>query len=601
VRLLAPYRRLGRNGPLVRLLGGEFVSAIGDWLYIVALLVIVYQETDSAVVLGLVGAARQVPYILLSVPAGIVADRYDRRLVLLSTDIVRGSIMAVLAVITALGGPLWLIVVLAICATCFAVFFGPAMGSLLPTMVRDESEFGPANSAFATLDNLAFVVGPAIGGVLIVFGGITLAFVLNALSFAVIAVVLWRLPRVPAPARAAAGGGAATPVAIVTDEHAAAPVPPPAVLVDAAVVVAAIDMPAVDATGVGRPGTVDGGKPAAELRDVFAPLATLLVFSCVTYFFTGGLEILTILIAVNMLGVGEGAMGFLNAAIGVGGVVGALVSGALVVRRRLGGPLLLGAIAMGLGLIATGLAPTLWFALVALAVMETGDMILEVAEVTLLQRATPDVFRGRALGAMDTVRMLALVAGALVLPALADDIHVSAVLIVSGLLTIVACAALVTLFGLGRVGAPPSVVPAAARVPSLPIFSGLPAPRMEAALEKMQEERVLAGQVIIREGAPADRFYVVSSGRFSVTQATVPGAPERFVRECGPDDYFGEIGLLRGIPRTATVTAVTDGVLASLGAAEFLELVASGPGVQSRFLERYGAGGFMIGQPQRDD
>ncbi|MEO6351394.1 MAG: MFS transporter, partial [Candidatus Limnocylindrales bacterium] len=97
MRVIAAYRRVLGNRNLARLLFGEFVSSIGDWLYMVALLVLVWEQTQDAVTLGIIGAVRIIPYILLSVPAGIVADRYDRRLVLLVTDIARGVIMIVIA------------------------------------------------------------------------------------------------------------------------------------------------------------------------------------------------------------------------------------------------------------------------------------------------------------------------------------------------------------------------------------------------------------------------------------------------------------------------------------------------------------------------
>ncbi|TME81888.1 MAG: MFS transporter, partial [Chloroflexi bacterium] len=191
---LRAYRRLLENGPLARLLAGEFVSSIGDWLYLVALLIVVYQRSRDPILLGVVGAARILPYVVLSVPAGIVADRFDRRLVLLITDVARGLVMLGLAWLVATDGPLLAIVALAIVATCFSAFFGPTIGAYLPTLVRDETELGPANSAWATLDNLAFIVGPAIGGLLIAASGLTLAFLLNAVSFAVVATVLWQLP-----------------------------------------------------------------------------------------------------------------------------------------------------------------------------------------------------------------------------------------------------------------------------------------------------------------------------------------------------------------------------------------------------------------------
>ena len=101
------YRALLGNRLLARLLAGEFVSAIGDWLYLVALLILVYERPDaSPLLLGVVGAARVLPYVFLSVPAGIVADRYDRRLVLLVTDLARGAIMLLMAALAAVDGPL---------------------------------------------------------------------------------------------------------------------------------------------------------------------------------------------------------------------------------------------------------------------------------------------------------------------------------------------------------------------------------------------------------------------------------------------------------------------------------------------------------------
>ena len=173
---LAAYRDLLSNRPLTKLLGGEFVSAIGDWLYIVALLVVIYGETGDPLVLGLFGAARVVPYIVLSVPAGVLADRVDRRMVLLVTDLARGACMLAMAWVVAFDGPVLVLVVLSIVAACFSTFFYPAIGAYIPNLARDERQLGPANSAWASLDNLEFVVGPVLGGLLLAAGGAVFAF-----------------------------------------------------------------------------------------------------------------------------------------------------------------------------------------------------------------------------------------------------------------------------------------------------------------------------------------------------------------------------------------------------------------------------------------
>ena len=90
---LGVYKQLLANRPLTKLLVGEFISGIGDWLYIVAIFVVIYRESGDPALVGLFGAVRVIPYILLSVPAGVVADRFERRLVLLVSDVWRGSVM----------------------------------------------------------------------------------------------------------------------------------------------------------------------------------------------------------------------------------------------------------------------------------------------------------------------------------------------------------------------------------------------------------------------------------------------------------------------------------------------------------------------------
>lgn len=141
----ASYRQLLSNRPLTKLLLGEFVSSIGDWLYLVALVVFVYRETGDPVILGIVGAARLVPYFILSIPAGMITDRVDRRMVLLVPDLARAACMLVLAFLVANGAGIWPVLIVTLLATSFATFFYPGFGALMPSLVRDESEFGPAN------------------------------------------------------------------------------------------------------------------------------------------------------------------------------------------------------------------------------------------------------------------------------------------------------------------------------------------------------------------------------------------------------------------------------------------------------------------------
>lgn len=530
--LLRRYLELfQRNPALRRLLAGEFISGIGDWLYLVAILVVVYAESNSPVLLGVIGAARILPYVILSVPAGMAADRFDRRMVLLVTDVARGILMVGLALAVMADAPALVVIFLAILAACFSTFFNPAIAALLPTLV-DESDLGPANGAWATLDNVAFIIGPAIAGILIAAGGLELAFLLNAATFAVVAVVLWRLP---APRRR------------------------------------------VDA---GTPG--DGSGPAPGWRSLVRPMLGPIVLDSASSFVIGGVGVLTVVIAVDLLDVGESGTGFLQAATGVGGVVAGVAGGALL-ARRLRVPLLVGGAAGGIGLVGLALSDGLVGAMIAIGVAIGGLLLLDVVNTTLIQRMVPDELRGRAMGLLQTSSAIVYSLGSLLMPILGAVVGVPAVLVIAAAVVAVGVTASLVLVEVGPVARP--VDPVRLRLLDQPIFAGLPPARLEAAARALVPTAVEPGESVVREGDPADRFYLVDSGRLRVSQ-TRDGA-EVELRELGPGAVFGEIGLLRDVPRTATVMAVTPGVLYALDAAGFAELVGSGPGLGSRLLDLY--------------
>jgi len=537
VSLARTYFELFRRNPaLARLLTGEFISGIGDWLYLVAILVVVYADSNSPVLLGIVGAARILPYVLLSVPAGIVADRFDRRMVLLVTDLARGLLMLVLVAAVIVDAPTTVIVAVSILAACFSTFFGPAIASLLPMLV-DERDLGPANSAWATLDNVAFIIGPALAGILLASGGLEIAFLLNAVSFAVVAVVLWRLP-----VRRAA-------------------------------------VPIVDHAD-------DATTPAAGTgwRAMVRPLAGPFILDSTTSIVGGGLGVLTVVIAVDVLQAGEAGTGYLNAATGVGGVIAGVLGGALL-ARRLGVPLLLGGVAGGIGLAWLAVAGDLLVAMLAMGVAVAGLLLLDVVNTTLIQRIVPDALRGRAMGVLQTTSAVLYSLGSLAMPIIASVVGVGPVLIGSAVITAVGVAGALLLT---EVGAEPEPVDAArARLLEHPIFAGLPASRLEAAARRLVEVPMAAGDVIVRQGDPADRFYVVAEGTVSVAQTPDGRGPQVHLRDLAGGDVFGEIGLLRRSPRTATVTAKTPGTLLALDADAFDDLVGSGPGLSTRLLDLY--------------
>jgi MFS family permease len=579
---LGVYRHLLQNRPLTKLLIGEFISGIGDWLYIVAIFVVIYTQTNDAALLGIFGAVRLFPYILLSIPAGFVADRFERRLVLLASDAFRGSIMILLTVLVIVHAPIAPIAALAIVAAGGSAFFYPAMGAYMPSLVRDERELGPANSAWASLQNVSYIIGPAIGGILLAVGGVEMAFILNAASFLVIIAILWTLPSKVRPADEVAEATAAAESAAVPVAAAAVPAAPPAAAI--------ADAPAAEVPTTPAPPIADGPAVVAPPKLATVPLAGLGIIQFLAGFLGGGLQVLTTVLAIHVLNAGDAANGYLNAAIGIGGLLGAIASGVLVLRRGLGAPLVIGTIVLAAGMVVLGLIPNLLVALIAIGVVSAGALIVDIITTTIFQRIVPDALRGRWTGVFMTVSTISGAAGAFALPVLVVNVGAGLSLGATGLAMLIATVAGLALIGAAATREPSRFEATLAEVAKLPLFAGVPGSRLEAALAHMHETPATAGQVIVRQGEPADRFYMIESGSFVVIQEAAPGAAPVVLRHLGANEVFGELGLLNQAPRSATVTAESDGVLLELAGKDFLKLVGAGGDLRGRLLGLYGGG-----------
>ncbi len=541
--MLTAYRRVFGNSRLARLLAGEFISSIGDWLYLVAILIVVYEESHDALALGLVGAARIAPYLIFSVPAGIVADRFDRRTVLMITDIVRGALQLVLAALVLTGAPVLSIVAVVIIASCVATFFGPAIGAYLPSLVDDEADLGPANSVWATLDNLAFFVGPAIAGILIATGGLVTAFLLNAASFAFVAVMLATLPS-------------------------------RRTLIEAAEDKARADLEQV----------VERSAPAGW-RSIIGRIPGIVILDTATSFAGGGLGVLTVVIAVDSLGAGEGATGLLNAATGVGGIAAGIAAG-WVVLRRLDVGIVAGCAIAAAGLLVLGATHDLLPALVAMGIAVGALLLLDVITATIVQRVVPDEERGRAMGMLQIPSALASIVGAFAAPLLADRYGVATALAVIAIgSAVLGLTAVVVLRPSGAL-VTSGLDPRRLELLRASVFGGVLPIRLEAAARRLKAVDTTDGQTVIRQGDVADRFYLIDAGTFRVSQQTGDG-PTVDLRTIGPGEVFGEIGLLSSVPRTATVTASSAGRVFALDRDGFLGLVDAGPGLTTQLLDRY--------------
>jgi len=279
----------------------------------------------------------------------------------------------------------------------------------------------------------------------------------------------------------------------------------------------------------------------------------------------GALAVVTAAVALDLLDLGDAGLGLLNSASGIGGAIGVLLTAALAGRRRLAPAFALGMALWGLPLVVLGLVPATVVAVLALAVVGVANTLVDVSGLTLLQRSAPDAVIGRVFGLLDTLCLGAWALGSVAAGVLLELAGVKAALVATGVL--LPLLVLVRWRAVLAVDVP--LVPGAevALLRRIDIFAALRPVELERLAEALEPVTATAGEAIIRQGEEGDRFYVIVSGTVDV------GVDDVRVRELGEGEYFGEIALLHGGPRTATVTAREAVDLRALGRDVFLGTV----------------------------
>jgi MFS family permease len=285
-------------------------------------------------------------------------------------------------------------------------------------------------------------------------------------------------------------------------------------------------------------------------------------------FVIGATDVLFILLALNVLDTGDSGAAALGAALGFGGILGGLAAFTLVGRRRLAPVLLIGAMLLGGACVLLGLGPRPAIALLIVAIGGIGSTTLDIAGRTILQRVADPRTLTRVLGSLEGLGILAMALGSLVAPWIADGASVPIALAVTGLVLPVALAILwAQLVGIDRKVRVPVRELALLRFDR--ILSPLPAPKLEAVASRARWITLEPDEVLIREGDPGDRYYVLESGSLRITQGGRVLHDEESARGYG----LGEIALLRDVPRTATAMATAPSVLLAIARPEFLEAV----------------------------
>ena len=501
----------------LQIASASFVA--GDWAYTVALGVYAY-DFGGATWVGIVGLIRMLPSALSAAFVGMIADRHARERVLLSVYIVRAAALAASALAAVEHIPA-LVFVLAGIVTVVSAIARPCEWSLRAALAHTPEELAATNVAGSMVEGVAVFVGPAFAGLLLSRSSPGVVFLASGQLF------LWA-------ALAAAG----------VRTHAVLP-------------------PSERHSGRERVReALAGVATVARERD---PRLIVGLFAGQT-FTRGALNVLVVVAAIRLLHMGDPGVGYLNSAFGVGNLIGAVAALALVARRRLAGPAGIGLVLWGAPIAIVALVPHPAAALVLLAIPGFGNGVLDVAGLTLMQRITPERLQGRVFGTLEAVVFAGVGIGSVTGAALVAWLGIRwALVAVGALLPAITAATYARLRDIDARAEVPERELALLR--DVPLFAPLPAIILDRLAQRVERVDAPSGTRLIHEGDTGDRFYVIGDGTVRVSSHL------GHRHDIGPGGYFGEIALLRRIPRTADVVAVSDVTVYALDSVEFVGAV----------------------------
>lgn len=522
---LVTIRAVLRLPSLRRLVPAFLAFSITEWASWIGLVVFAYSRGGPSEA-GIVACVVFLPSIIVAPAASIFGDRRPRAQVLIGAYAVLSATMGVTAVALQIAPPI-VAYLMATLAAASVTLVRPAHAALLPEVVQKPEELSVANAASGTAEGLGAMLGPLLAGLLVGLAGAAAVYAAIAILSLGAALAVLPLAR------------AARPLEV--------------------------------ATALPRRGGLIQ-ELGAGLRTVLGDRRLLAVVAVLSgsIALLGAFNVLMTVIAIDLLGGDESTIGYLAAVAGFGSVLGAGATSLLMGRERLAtvyvaaGALFAGAVAF----IGLGPGPVVILACVVLA--GVGWAFVYVEALTLAQRLAGDDVMSRVFGVMEATMMASQSLGALAVPILIALVGVMPAIVVSGLaFGVVVAVAAPTLIRADRLA--PSRVRQLRALRGVPMFGPLSASVLERLATAATMFRVEAGQAIITAGEVGDRFYVILAGEVEVT------TPAGGRRRQSVGDAFGEIALLRDIPRTATVTAVAPTELLALDRGAFLEALTGQP------------------------
>jgi CRP-like cAMP-binding protein/Na+/melibiose symporter-like transporter len=488
--------------------------------------VFLLDTTDSAAWVAAAAAARTLAYVVSGPIGGALADRLDRRRLIIVLDVARLVLMiAGAAAIWGAAAP-WVAVAIAMANSVFTAGHRPAVIAATPELVP-EDDLAAANAAEGVVVSLGFFVGPAIGAGIVALTDTATAFVVNGVLFALATLLAVGLPTL--------GGSrhADSRSSVLGDE------------------------------GSGVAPQSQGGFVATVLDDVAeggrivwrsAPLLALTMLVS-AYLFQYGMEgVAHPFVATDLLGLGNNGVGVLMAAAGAGALVVAPFMPRIGARGNAGSVMIWCALVIAGTMLALAFTSSPVVAAVLLGIEGVCTVVLEVLSLTMLQRVCPDGAVARVFGLQDSLTAVTQVLGAAATPLLIKAIDLEGALVVGALvfaLVAVLCRPVLTRSSEQYSTERLRLAPQVQRLRELGIFGDASQAALERIARSMRAVSFAAGEKVFQEGDHPDVLYIVADGSFSVSKAA-----EGVVGELAPGAWFGEIGLLRGIPRTATVSAI---------------------------------------------
>lgn len=521
---LAAFDDVARNPGLRGLALAYTGSELGAWGYTIGVSVLVFRS-GGANALGVLTLVLFVPPGLAAPFMSVLGDRLPRLRVMVVADLSRALLWALAAVVAFERAPIAYLYVIAALSGVAGVAFRPAQAASLPSLARTPEELTAANVVSSSIQSVTVFVGPAIAGVIVAATQPGVLFTITLATFLLSALLVGRLR--PVDRRDA-------------DDSVG---------------------PRAPTTTIGR--MLSAGAEAIA-RDASARVLITLIGAQTLV--AGALVVFLPLLALGPLGIGERGLGSLWAALGVGGIVGALAAVGLVARRRLSGPFAAGTLLWGAPIALLAIWHTATEALLLVGVIGVANTVVDVASITILQRAVREAVLARVFGILDSVMYLTHAVGGIAAATLVSAFGVRPALIASGAFLPVVAA--VTWRQIRSIDAGAEAPTRALELlAGVPFLTSLPPTTLESLALHAGLLAFPAESQVVTQGEHGDRFFVIADGTASVT---VDGA---HIGDLAAGDAFGEIALLRDVPRTGTVTSTSDLTLVSVARDEFLAAV----------------------------